>query len=456
MPMWSRLRNWSRDIVLRPARVEEPDSVEALQALVRDARSEGRTVKAVGTRHSFNPILDTEGVLVLPHAMPVSVRVVRPDPDLPGRHRVRLTGHQEMLPAMQALDALGLALDNSGSNAHPSVFGALATATHGSGTAWGSISHPDVVRRVELVDGTGELRCLDAENPDDREALRGLRAHLGALGILTAVEVAARPAYHLRLDTRRGSLAQAMDPVECAGEGRRYEFFYFPGHEDRAVRISRDETSAPVTMGASVRSFFSEVLTGNVLLGGLLTVAVTDPPRGVPLLREAILGTQPDDAVDRVERWPSGLTGERLFKAISLEHAVPLEVLPAALEAVDEVTRAFEADGRYWLDLPVNVRFTRSDGDTLMSPTHGDPDAVWAWIDVSVYAGGSGYRPYLRAIEQALRPLGARAHPGKAFTLHPRETWDPDAWQRFWDIRDQLDPDRVFSNAHLDWLEHGK
>ena len=65
------------------------------------------------------------------------------------------------------------------------VGGAVSTGTHGSGARIGSLS--SLVRAVRLVDGRGELHRIDG--PD----LDAVRVGLGALGVLTEVDLAVVP-----------------------------------------------------------------------------------------------------------------------------------------------------------------------------------------------------------------------------------------------------------------------
>lgn len=49
-------RNWSGLASARPLRVSDPGNTEAVVAAVLRARTEGTTVKMVGTGHSFTAI----------------------------------------------------------------------------------------------------------------------------------------------------------------------------------------------------------------------------------------------------------------------------------------------------------------------------------------------------------------------------------------------------------------
>jgi L-gulonolactone oxidase len=143
------------------------------------------------------------------------------------------------------------------------------------------------------------------------------------------------------------------------------------------------------------------------------------------------------------------LTGYRRFRAIDLEHGLPVDQLEGALEDVAKIAHDFEARGAYVLDLPVNIRWSASDGDTCLSPAY---ERDTAWVDVACYAGRQPYGPFLRAIEGALLARGGRPHPGKVAWQQPGQNADPGAIRHFWTIRDRLDPERRFVNPHLEAL----
>lgn len=459
MGVWGRSRNWGRNIRLDPAAVMAPDSVEGLAELIRTTPR----VKPTASLHSFNAILATEGVAIRTHRLPRSVRYVGPEPGVQGRKRVRVVGHWPVGELYPALDALtrpvpggeqieGAALDSSGSNIRPSLIGALATASHGSGVAWGSMSHPDVLRGVEIVDGRGELRSLSVDEPADHADLRALRAHLGGMGVVTAVDLCLRDRYQLRLDLDAGTVAEALDPVQRQVPGRGYEVYWFPT-TGKAFRITRDQTDDPIDADARLRAFWSESVQENYALQLALWVSDLWPRALVPRLRTLLAGLFPEDGDPYVDSWWQGLTGDRVFRAVSMEYGFAVDRVGAALEAVERAVRDAEARSRYWLDLPVNIRFTASDEDTCMSAAHGRPTA---WVDVSAYAGRGRYGPLMAQIEAAFVDLGGRAHLGKVCWSNPRPSWDPEAWGHYWTVRDRYDPDERFMNDFLYRLRDGR
>lgn len=178
------LSNWSGNYTYRAPRVHRPDTVEQLQELVAGA---GRA-KALGSRHCFNDIADTQGDLIDVTALPVEV--------LPDRAAgtVRVSAGTSYGALAVALHRESLALANLASLPHISVAGAVATGTHGSGV--GNQTLAAAVTGMELVRGSGELLTMTRAD----EAFAGSVVSLGALGVFTTMTLAVEPTFDVRQD----------------------------------------------------------------------------------------------------------------------------------------------------------------------------------------------------------------------------------------------------------------
>ncbi len=182
------MRNWSGTYEYRAASVEAPTSIAEVQQLV--ARSP--RIRALGTRHSFNDVADTEGVLVTTTEIPEDFAIDE-------ERRVLTVGAGTRYAAVATyLTEQGWALHNMGSLPHISVAGAISTGTHGSGDLNGNLS--TAVRGLQLVGPDGELRWI--RHGDDDFA--GSVVALGLLGVVVRVELAIEPTYLVRQDVYRG------------------------------------------------------------------------------------------------------------------------------------------------------------------------------------------------------------------------------------------------------------
>ncbi len=104
---------------------------------------------------------------------------------------VRVGGGVRYAELARLVHEHGLALHNMASLPHISVAGSVATGTHGSGVANGSLA--SAVREVELITADGS--SVRIGRGDDR--FDGAVTSLGALGVVTALTLDLEPDYEV-------------------------------------------------------------------------------------------------------------------------------------------------------------------------------------------------------------------------------------------------------------------
>ncbi|UVY84063.1 FAD-binding protein [Brachybacterium sp. NBEC-018] len=176
---WSGCHTFAARELLRPRSIEQLQ--EAVAASTR--------IRALGTRHSFNDVADTDGSLVTVQGLPERIEI-----DEQGG-TVTVSGGTIYARLAERLGATGWALANMGSLPHISVAGAVSTGTHGSGVQHRNLS--DAVRAIEAVTADGTLRRWTREEDPD---FAGRALSLGALGITTALTLDLVPSFEVRQD----------------------------------------------------------------------------------------------------------------------------------------------------------------------------------------------------------------------------------------------------------------
>ncbi len=394
------MRNWAGNYEYRARTVHRPGSVEELQEIV----SRASRIRAIGSRHSFTDIGDSDELVAL-DGLPGEVEV--------GDGTVTVPGHLRYGDVAERLKPEGLALHNLGSLPHISVAGAIATATHGSGT--GNLA--TAVAGLELVTSSGELITARRGDPD----FDGMVVSLGALGVLTRVTLDAEPAYEIRQRVFEGLPWDAVPEVFGAG----YSVSVFTRWNETSDQVwvkSRGEPPAELD-GARPAPADVHPLPG------------MDPVHATRQL--AVPGAWSDRLPHfRMEFTPSA--GEE----IQSEYLVPREHAVAAIAAVCALGDALRP--------ALQIAEIRTvDADALwLSPQYGqdtigfhftwkrEPELVWR------LAG---------ALEVALAPFAARPHWGKVFLAGSATI--ADRYERLADFRaltERLDPRGAFRN---DWLE---
>jgi xylitol oxidase len=184
--------------------IHRPSTLEQVQEIVAAAPQ----VRAVGSRHSFNDIADAEEQVTL-SALPADIVVDR------AAATVSFGAGVTYGELAGALEGEGMALHNLASLPHISVAGAVATATHGSGDANGTLA--TAVAALEMVTSSGEV--ITAARGD--AGFDGMVVGLGALGVVTRLTLDVEPAYDVRQRVFEGlawdSLFEHFDEITGAG-----------------------------------------------------------------------------------------------------------------------------------------------------------------------------------------------------------------------------------------------
>jgi L-gulono-1,4-lactone dehydrogenase len=426
MNQWS---NWAGNQVCAPALVEHPADVGQLAAIVKAAAASGSTVKVVGSGHSFTDIACTSGTQVV-----LDRYVSLLSADVSAR-LVTVQAGMTIGALNQALDALGLALANLGDIDYQTISGALSTGTHGTGARLGALS--TFIEAMEIVTGDGSvLACSRTENP---ELFASARVGLGALGVVSTVTLRCVPSFTLhavnepmRLDDVLASLDEHV-----AGNDH-FEINWFPHTDWVQAKQNNRVDDAPMPRPRA-KEWFDEVFLENVALKAAWRVGRRFPSTIPGISRQL---TKAITRVESTEKSYDVFTTPRLVRFYEMEYGVPREAVVPCIRDL----RSFIDSSGLQIQFPVEVRFVAADDIPLSMASGRDS----AFVAVHIFQG-RGYEQYFRGVERIMAAAGGRPHWGKlhfqtAETLAPRY---PD-WQRFQSAREEIDPQRVFTNPYLD------
>ena len=423
MPAW---RNWAGDQACAPVEIVRPRDRDGLAAAVAAATAAGRKISVAGSGHSF-----TEGALTDGTMVDVAALSGLLDADPPSG-LVRVGAGTVLAELNEELDQLGLAMENLGDIDRQTIAGAISTGTHGTGARLRNLSSQ--VEALELVCADGDVREIDAADPD---LLRAARVGVGALGAISAVTLRCVPAFALRRVDTPQPREDVLDAFqERADANDHFELFTFP-YADSALVLERNRTEAPPRPRGRAAAYLNDVVLENWALEAI-SAAGKAIPRAIPRLSRLAAGLASGSTVtDRSHRV---FANERRVRFTEMEYGVPREHGPEAARRVIEWVRS----NRYPVFFPIEMRVTAAD-DAFLSSAH---ERDTAYIAVHQYRGME-WRPYFEAVEEIMDGFGGRPHWAKrhfqtAATLAPRYP----AWAQFQAARDRLDPNRAFTNEY--------
>ena len=158
-------RNWSDTVALEGSEAR-PGSAAEVAELMRTRDS----VHALGSAHSFSSIAVTPGVHIDTTGLPADISVDGTTATVGAGTTYAVLGRE--------LHAHGVALAAMASLPHITVGGAIATGTHGSGDAIGTLS--SAVTGLEIVTPDGFVRTLPSHLQLEDRRLSGLDGFFAA------------------------------------------------------------------------------------------------------------------------------------------------------------------------------------------------------------------------------------------------------------------------------------
>jgi xylitol oxidase len=409
---WAGQRNWAGNITFTAARVDHPTSVDELRRIV----AASPRIRALGTGHSFNTIADTTGDLVSLANLPATIEID------PAGSTVSVAAGVRYGELAVALQRAGFALHNMASLPHISVAGAVATGTHGSGDANGSLATE--VIGLEMVTASGDLIVLTREDDD----FDGCVVALGALGVVTRLTLSIEPTYDVVQYVYDDLPWSELDPDLFASG---YSVSLFTDWTGAGInrfwvkrRVSADASPPPQRWhGARAADGPRHPLNDGATEAATAQLGVPGP-------------------------WHTRLPHFRLDFTPSVGAELQSEYFVARGDALAALTALDGMRERIAPLLGISEFRTVAADDLWLSMAYQRDSLAmhFTWqLDVP------GVNAVLPEMEERLAPFATRPHWGKVFTMAPSQVAEryprlPD----FAQLRRRYDPEGKFGNAFLD------
>ena len=390
--------NWARNVRYGTDHLLEAESVEQLQEFVKKQPG----VKTLGSRHCFSRIADSVHQLVSTRSMN---RVLEFDETAKTVTVEAGIKYGELGPE---LERKGYTIHNLASLPQITVAGAIATATHGSGTKNGNLA--TAVSEIEFITADGELRTFSrTKNPKEFPAVV---VHLGALGIVTKLKLDVQPTFQVREYSYRDlSMPQLYDHL---GEimNAAYSVSVFTKWDGASIRLKVREDS-----GFQAKS---QMFGANLV--------------------ENDKRNEPGPAWERLPHFRMDSLTDR-GNELQTEYFVALD------DAVDAIKAMATLGNRIRPLLYASELRTVAADDLWMSTAYRRPSLA---IHFTWKPDSDGVGSLLPDIESKLAPFKARPHWGKLFAMDSETL--ASRYERLADFKklaSRLDPNGKFHNGFL-------
>jgi L-gulonolactone oxidase len=424
----TRWSNWAGNQQTGTVLLSKPQTESELQQVVQSAQLSGRRVKAVGSGHSFTAIAVSEEVLVDLSDYDEIVAIDKINQTVTVQSGIQLS------KLNQALYENSLAMQNLGDIAYQTIAGAISTSTHGTGAKFTGIANQVVALRVVLADSS----IVECSANVNAQLFSCARVGLGALGLISTVTLKVVSAFNLAVIEEPMRVDDVLQNLDLHVDSNdHFEFFWVP-HTGWALTKRNNRNNLPVEPMTKMSHWYSKTLMENYAFGAVCMLGKARPSL-IPKLAKALPSSGRNEYSDASHKV---FASKRIIKFYEMEYAIPREACAEALNRV----RRMVTDSGFFLNFPVEVRFTAPDEIPLSTASNRES----AYIAVHIYKG-MNYVPYFTEVESIMNSYQGRPHWGKlhfqsAATLASRYP----QWDVFQAVRNQVDPQRMFSNQYLE------
>ena len=413
-------RNWSGYQQASPILMAAPQDRRQLSKWIKTV---ARPIRCVGAGHSFTPLVVTQGSII---DLAAFSGLIAYD----SKECTATIGAATRLDAlMPQLNDIDQALPNMGDIDQQTIAGALATATHGTGSELGA--YHSQLTELSLIDGQGNERHLQAGRDD--ELIRATGVSLCAFGAVTSVTLKNVPSYRLHKRRRCVALTELFDQfTHLMTQHRSAEFFIIP-FSSYALYLTSDVADQAL----STRPLEEDE-------DGLATLKLLRDWIGwCPWLRRKLIDSAmiklPEQ--DYVQDWLYAYTTQRASRFNEMEYHLPFAEGAKALQEILHLAQAHFPNVYF----PIEVRTVAAD-EFWLSPFYQR-----ATCSIAIHhRAGENPQLFFQAAEKIFRRYHGRPHWGKMHSLQAQEL--AGLYPRFNDameVRRSFDPEGTFLSPYL-------
>ena len=402
--------NWSNTHSAKPKRFFLPESEAEVEAFIRAAHDSGQKLRVVGSALSPNGLAlsDREGMI----GMSLLDKIISIDVD---KRRVTVQAGARVQQVADALKPHGLTLQNYASIRDQQVGGFTQVGAHGTGASIPPVDQQVVSMRL----ATPAMGTVTLSREDEPELFNLAKVGLGALGVVTRVELQCIPRHQLLEETTTCTVSEVnKNHVKWLRENQHLKYLWLP-YTDSVVVVKCNPVKPSDKPSDNLPSFTDEqrVEPLRQLYFQRMGSSLSPPSKAeinaiasAPELRDRLLSLDPLDKdwvakVNRAEAeyWKRaqgtrvGYSDEILGFDCGGQQCVLETCFPVAesLDKIPEGGRSKDLDyirtllkeiekSKIPAPSPIEQRWT-SGSSSALSPSVGSPSSVHCWVGTIMY-----------------------------------------------------------------------
>jgi L-gulono-1,4-lactone dehydrogenase len=325
----------------------------------------------------------------------------------------------------------------------PTIGGAVAVGAHGTDFANGGIQ--DHVVEMKIVDATGTARTVKLSDPD----IDAAKVALGTLGVMYSVTLRLVPQYHVATEIRMLPVKRVLaEFADLQASCDFLEMFWFPFQPNMWVYMM-NRTEAPCDPDTLWTRFKRGLDTRIQTIASQHTIPwlAQHAPQLTPVLNSLASRLAFREGFS-VQNATSAFHFQRAYASCwEMEYAVPADATERIWREGIELVEHYASSFLYPVNFALHGRFTGA-SSAWMAPNYGRPTC---YIDVTTAARTPHWRDFFGELERKWVEIeGARPHWGKLFYQRDELAQRYPETDRFLQVRERWDPQRVFLNPFLE------
>jgi hypothetical protein len=423
-----------------PLRIYEPESLEQLVEIVREAEKHAVQVRAIGSGHSWSDVTVTSGFLVKPDGLNKTISLdssvlndgVNSDTLCHVESGMRIRELNEELRQRE------LALPNMGGYDAQTFVGAMSTSTHGSGIQFGPfsdfvesielVSDEGVVYRIEPTQGITDRAKYEAKYPGKKlvqedDWFHAVVVSMGCMGIIYSIILRVQEKFWLtevRQLSTWDKVKEDLRQGDVFEKNRHYEVLLNPYEVDgehRCLITTRNPTTPPQDKPVDKlnRNFLTEFIAGLPFIRRILNAVVGTLPDITPELINSAMEGLVDDEYSNISYKVFNIGVANEVGAYSAEIGFPIEKdrYISAIDRILELAREYESLGEVYLTSPMSLRFVKG-SKAFLSPQYGYDTCM---LEIIVVKDTQGSFEMMSRFENEMYDFSGRPHWGQVNTL---------------------------------------
>jgi FAD-linked oxidoreductase len=420
------IHNWSSSVSFSPEEISYPESMEEVVEIVHHACSVKKSIRVMGARHSFTPLIRSNHLLL---SLDKLSGVINID------HQKRVAevwAGTRLYDLSEYLYKHGYAQENLGDINVQSVAGAFVTGTHGTGANYGIIASQ--LEEITLVLANGEVLTCTREHHSNFFHAAGVS--LGMLGIIVKVKIRVVPSQTHELIVRKEYLKNILQDLNAIKDQHDHvEFYLFPYSENIQLKTMNPTNLPPQSL--KFEQWKTNLLENKALF--LVSEFCRLFPKSSPKISNLMSKLVSDSKL--VGPSHELFCTPRNVRFQEMEYSIPDHFLG---EVIERIHKEIPRQG-FQVNFPIECRFVKGD-EFWLSPAHGRNSA---YIALHMYKGME-HKEYFRYFEAIIKEYEGRPHWGKMHTLNKAEIQQRyPMLDDFLQLRQEVDPDGLFLNEYL-------